>query len=144
MTDVANLIDSIFGTPFGGRLPGVAAFPPCNIDRYKTAEAVTFVITMAVAGYKKDQLEAFVDDDILVIRSGEVHSSPDDVHESRFKGTYSALHTGIARRHFIRKFQLSPNTKVDSLNLEDGILTVVLVEKMPEVKKPKMLMIEGA
>jgi molecular chaperone IbpA len=42
------------------------------------------------------------------------------------------LHVGIAQRGFERRFELADYVRVDSADLEDGLLVIDLVREVPE------------
>ena len=60
----------------------------------------------------------------------------DVVNESNY------VHKGIAARKFVRQFGLDEHMYVDSANMENGILKVVLKYDIPEEKKPKTIKIK--
>lgn len=49
------------------------------------------------------------------------------------------LHVGIAQRGFERRFELADYVRVESANLEDGLLIIDLVREVPEAMKPKKI-----
>ena len=53
------------------------------------------------------------------------------------------LHVGIAQRGFERRFELADYVRVESANLEDGLLVIDLVREVPEAMKPKKIEISG-
>ena len=52
------------------------------------------------------------------------------------------LHQGIAKRDWELNFALSEHIEVESAQLKDGILTVTLVNVVPEHLKPKTIKIK--
>jgi molecular chaperone IbpA len=108
-------------------------YPPYNIE--KTGEG-SYCISMAVAGFSRDELDLTVQENTLVItgRSGE----GEDRTERQF------LHRGIAKRAFERRFQLADTIKVTGASYRDGLLNVDLVREIPEHKKPRKIAIGGS
>ncbi len=51
------------------------------------------------------------------------------------------LHKGIAARSFTRKFTLADTIEVKGVSLEKGMLTIELLNVVPEEKKPKKIQI---
>ena len=102
---------------------GAEGYPPYNIERIPRASdgPETLRITLAVAGFRKDQLEVLVEDKQLVVRGRQ----EDD--KSR-----EYLHRGIAARQFQRTFVLADGIEVAAADLEHGLLTIDLVRNEPE------------
>lgn len=90
-------------------------YPPYNIERIQRAEAdpERLRITLAVAGFTRDQLEITLEENQLVIRGRQV----DD--KSRV-----FLHRGIAARQFQRSFLLADGMEVLGADLSNGLLSV--------------------
>ena len=105
------------------------AFPPVNI--VKTDE-YNFIIELAIAGYKKDEIEISAEKNSLKV-SGKKDEGED-------KRTY--LTKGIAGRKFSRQFVLSDTVVVKDANLEDGILSIALENVIPEEQKPRKIAIK--
>ena len=51
------------------------------------------------------------------------------------------IHKGIAKRSFLLKWKLLDTIEVQSVDLNDGILTVKLLNVIPESKRPKIFTI---
>jgi HSP20 family molecular chaperone IbpA len=98
-------------------------YPPYNIERIaQAAEAPERLrITVAVAGFTRDQLDVSVEERQLVIRGRQL----DD--KSR-----QYIHRGIAARQFQRTFVLADGIEVRSADLSNGLLSVDLVRLEPE------------
>jgi HSP20 family molecular chaperone IbpA len=112
---------------------GSDGYPPYNIERIaKTdAEPEKLRITLAVAGFMRDQLEVTVEEGQLVIRGRQQDEKPRDF-----------LHRGIAARQFQRVFLLAEGMRVATADLAHGLLTVDLVRPEPSrvVKKIDIMM----
>lgn len=106
-------------------------YPPYNIE--KSGED-GYRITMAVAGFREDDLDVNLKDNTLAI-TGQQKEGEDNV-------TY--LHRGIAGRSFERRFQLAEDIRVVSAALENGLLHIDLVREVPEHKKPRQIEIASA
>ena len=106
-------------------------YPPFNIER-RGEDA--YRITLAVAGFKPAELELTAQQNLLVIqgRKGD---------EPQPGGQF--LHLGIAQRGFERRFELADFVRVDSANLEDGLLVIDLVREVPEAMKPRKIAVNG-
>ena len=98
-------------------------YPPYNIERLAREQdnPERLRITLAVAGFTRDQLEVTVEENQLVIRGKQ----QDD--KSRHY-----LHRGIAARQFQRTFVLADGMDVLSADLRNGLLSVDLARPEPE------------
>ncbi len=106
-------------------------YPPYNIE--KTGEDA-YRITVAVAGFGRDDLGVEVRDGVLLVRG----KTADDADGVKY------LHRGIAGRAFERSFQLAEHVRVDAADLVNGMLTVDLVRELPEARKPRRVDIKSA
>lgn len=102
---------------------GGDGYPPYNIERVARGEhgPEMLRITLAVAGFSRDQLEVTVEDNQLVVRGRQ----EDD--KSR-----EYLHRGIAARQFQRTFVLAEGIEVRSADLDNGLLVIDLVRHVPD------------
>jgi molecular chaperone IbpA len=116
---LAQLLDSV-GVDDG--------YPPYNIERLGDNE---YRITMAVAGFNKDEFKVDVKEQSLVVSGVK---KPDD-KERTF------MHRGIATRSFERRFQLADYVEVKGAEFKDGLLHIDLVRNLPERMKPRTIAI---
>ncbi|HEY4134417.1 MAG TPA: Hsp20 family protein [Alphaproteobacteria bacterium] len=93
-------------------------YPPYNVEQ---TGANALRITLAVAGFTRDELTVGVEENELVVRGKQV----DD--ENRVY-----LHRGIAARQFQRRFVLAEGIEVTGAALANGLLSVDLVR--PEIE----------
>ncbi|GGK27483.1 Hsp20 family protein [Salinarimonas ramus] len=98
-------------------------YPPYNIERLpRTAqEPEKLRITLAVAGFTRDQLEVTLEECQLVIRGRQTDDK-----------TRHFLHRGIAARQFQRSFLLADGMEVVGADLTNGLLSIDLVRPEPE------------
>ena len=108
--------------------PEVSSYPPYNIE--KTGDD-SYRLTMAVAGFRPEELDLVVKENTLVI-SGKVASDGQ-------KG--EVLYRGIAGRAFERRFVLADHIVVDGADLQNGLLHVGLKRVVPEALKPRRIAI---
>jgi molecular chaperone IbpA len=123
--------DPMFATLQALSAAKTATYPPYNLTKKKDK----FILEVALAGYRKEDLEIFVEDRTLVIQTLPV----DDLEEDDDIEDAESLHHGIAQRSFTQKFALSEYIVVKSAIMKDGILLVVLENELPEEKKPKKI-----
>jgi len=97
-------------------------YPPYNIERIAPADGARekLRITIALAGFTRDQLEIVVEDNQLAVRGKQA----DD--KSR-----EYLYRGIAARQFTRTFVLADGLEVQSAELANGLLAIDLVRNEP-------------
>jgi molecular chaperone IbpA len=107
------------------------SYPPYNIE--KLGEDA-YRITMAVAGFTKDEIDITWQESTLTV-TGKALDSDESGH---------FLHRGIARRAFVRRFQLADHIKVGNASLSDGLLNIDLVREVPETLKPRKIEIAAA
>ena len=95
-------------------------YPPFNIEAVADN---AYRITLAVAGFREDDLAITVEDRQLVIRGRQ---SDDD-------GSRVFLHRGIAARAFQRSFVLADGVEVAGATMENGLLHIDLQRSVPEM-----------
>jgi molecular chaperone IbpA len=118
----ASLFDQGAGNDDG------TGFPPYNIERLGETE---YRITMAVAGFTRDEVKIELNGDALTVTGEKVAGDK----ASQF------LHRGIAARTFSRRFQLAEHVEVKGADMTDGLLHVDLVRNVPERLKPRTIAI---
>ena len=94
-------------------------YPPYNLVQLNNHESK---LEIALAGFKKDQLQVFTE-------FGKLHVEGSK-EESEVDGTF--VHKGLAQRSFKRVWTVSDDTKVGSVKFEDGLLTVELKKIVPK------------
>lgn len=105
------------------------SFPPYNVIQLENED--TYLIELALAGYSENDVKIIEKDGTLTI-TGEKKE-----HENKY------LHKGIAGRSFTRSFSLGEHMEVQSAELSDGILNIILVRNIPEEKLPKQIEINS-
>jgi molecular chaperone IbpA len=107
-------------------------YPPFDIEKVSDDQ---YRITLAVAGFKREDIDITALQNMLVITGRRAN-------ESRNKdGNF--LHIGIATRAFERRFELADFVRVTSAELADGLLVVELLREVPEAMKPRKIEIGG-
>jgi HSP20 family molecular chaperone IbpA len=98
-------------------------YPPYNIERISKDDGRSELlrITLAVAGFSRDQLDITLEDSQLTVRGKQA----DD--KSR-----EYLYRGIAARQFARTFVLADGIEVKSADLSNGLLSIDLHRLEPE------------
>ena len=116
----ASLIDSALGAD------PQPSYPPYNIE---LVEENRYRITMAVAGFDRQEIDIEVERDTLKIVG---RKSKEDVPKNY-------LHRGLAARNFEQRFQLADYLKVSGATLENGLLSIDLAREIPEAMKPRKI-----
>ena len=98
---------------------GNDGYPPYNIEQ--TSDQ-TYRITLAVAGFRDEDLAITLEDSSLVIRGRQTDDSDGRIF----------LHRGIAARQFQRSFVLAEGVEVGEATMENGLLHVDLNRKVPQ------------
>jgi HSP20 family molecular chaperone IbpA len=98
-------------------------YPPYNIERVARDgnHPERLRITLAVAGFTRDQLDVTLEESQLVIRGRQ-----QDDKSRQF------LHRGIAARQFQRTFVLVEGMEVLGADLRNGLLSIDLVRPQPD------------
>ena len=98
-------------------------YPPYNIERLARTEnePERLRITLAVAGFTRDQLEITLEEKQLAVRGRQADDK-----------TRHFLHRGIAARQFQRAFLLADGMEVLGADLSNGLLSIDLARPEPE------------
>jgi molecular chaperone IbpA len=103
-------------------------YPPYDVLKL---DEDTYQVSIAVAGFTKNDIEISVEDNTLIVK-GEIVEVTD--------GEY--LHKGIASRKFTRTFALGEYMEVAGAEIKDGMLHIGIDRIVPEEKKPKTIKIK--
>ncbi|GGA38318.1 Hsp20 family protein [Pelagibacterium lentulum] len=93
-------------------------YPPFNIERIANNDgSELFLISVAVAGFARNELEVIAEDNQIIVRGRQTED-----------GARQYLHRGIAARQFQRTFLMADGMRVEGAELSDGLL-VIRVER---------------
>ena len=109
-----RLVDSVAKASADG-------YPPYNIEQVGE-DGIR--ITLAVAGFRRVDLDIQLEDNQLMIQGRQAEESADKVF----------LHRGIAGRQFQRRFVLAEGIEVETASLENGLLHIDLVRPQPKIR----------
>jgi molecular chaperone IbpA len=118
---LASLIDTISTAD-----RSQSAYPPYNIE---LLEPDNYRISMAVAGFEEDEIIVESKQNTLTISASKAQKDAERKY----------LHRGIAQRDFKHQFRLEDHVQVVSATMENGLLHIDLVRKIPEAMKPKRI-----
>lgn len=138
--DIQNLFtrstvgaERLFDDFFSGRAE--ANYPPYNIVALSEND---YRITLAVAGFSREELEITVDNGRLTLKgTKEPAVAPEEGEKFPL-----VLHRGIAERNFERQFKLMEYVAVSGVKLQDGLLIVDLKRELPDALKPRTIQID--
>jgi HSP20 family molecular chaperone IbpA len=101
---------------------GADGYPPYNIERLARddTQPERLRITLAVAGFTRDQLEVVTEENQLLIRGRQQEDK-----------TRQYIHRGIAARQFQRTFVLAEGMEVLGADLRNGLLSIDLARPEP-------------
>ena len=111
------------------------SYPPYNLIQKETHH---YLIEIAVAGFKQNEIDITTEDKKLIIEGRTSDKKSEEYTEKEY------LHRGLARRDFIHEFVLAETVVVEKANISDGILTVELKNIIPEEKKPRKIKINSS
>lgn len=104
---------------------GTTNYPPFNLIKNNNN---SYVIEIAVSGFKENELEVIKDDSKLRI-SG-------NIEETKEKSDVVYLRHKLAKRSFKLEFLIGKYVNITDITLENGILLIVLDKIIPEEAKP--------
>ena len=99
-------------------------YPPYNLIKESN---VNFRLEIALAGYKRDDIEVTTEWNKLFVEAKKSGDVGDEY-----------LHQGLAKRAFVRTWTLSDDVEVRDVSFENGLLTVKLNRVIPEHQKKKV------
>jgi molecular chaperone IbpA len=105
-------------------------YPPYDLLKL---DEDTYRISLAVAGFSREDINISVDNGTLIIKGELVEVVDAEV-----------VHKGIAGRKFVRSFALGEYMEVTGAEMKDGMLHINVDRIIPEDKKPKTIEIKLA
>jgi molecular chaperone IbpA len=104
------------------------SYPPYDLLKL---DEDTYRISIAIAGFSKDDINVSIDNGTLIIKGEIVEVTDAEV-----------VHKGIAGRKFTRSFALGEYMEVTGADMKDGMLHINVDRIVPEDKKPKTIKIK--
>lgn len=105
-------------------------YPPHNIRKLKDH---VYALDIAVAGFKQADIEVSVEKQVLTIKGTKPESSTHDDY----------LYRGLALRSFEKQIPLVDTAEVRDAWIEDGILTVLVENVIPEKARKKLIKVSA-
>ncbi len=104
-------------------------YPPYNLIKHDSSN---YEIQIALAGFKREEIEVSTESNILKVASKTSGSDP--------KVEY--LHKGVSRRSFVFTKQLSDDVRVVDVAFNDGLLIISLEKIVPDHMKKTTYMVK--
>jgi molecular chaperone IbpA len=104
------------------------SYPPYDLLKL---DEDTYRISIAIAGFSKNDINVSVDNGTLIIKGEIVEVTDAEI-----------VHKGIAGRKFTRSFALGEYMEVTGAEMKDGMLHINVDRIIPEDKKPKTIKIK--
>jgi molecular chaperone IbpA len=104
------------------------SYPPYDLLKL---DEDTYRISLAIAGFSKEDINVSVDNGTLIIKGEIVEVTDAEI-----------VHKGIAGRKFTRTFALGEYMEVTGADLKDGMLHINVDRIVPEEKKPRTIKIK--
>lgn len=99
-------------------------YPPYNLVKENN---IKFRLEIALAGYKKEDIEVSTEWNKLYVEAKKIEDSTDEY-----------VHHGLAKRAFTRTWTLSDDVVVGDISFSDGLLIITLNRVIPEHQKRKV------
>lgn len=128
--DIPTILDSLYNMDdwftriktYPNSMP--SNYPPYNVIKVDSSNVV---IEMAVAGFKREDLEVTTEKNMLTVSSMK-----------EYEDTREYAYRGLARRAFKKTWELSEDSVIDKVTYEDGILSIYIKQVIPEEKMKKV------
>ena len=102
-------------------------YPPYNVSQ----DGDNYTIELALAGFKESEIS-------ITYEPGKL-----TVSGSNDKNSGEYLHKGIATREFTKTWTVADTIEVNSAVFSDGVLTIELINVIPESNKPQNIPISS-
>ena len=99
-------------------------YPPHNVVNGSDGRTI---LELALAGFTRGDIEVETERNVLTVSA---HKAPAD-KERKY------AHKGISYRTFSRNWQMADDVEVESVDFEDGLLSITLRKELPEKQKRK-------
>lgn len=101
-------------------------YPPLNIINLENGKTL---VEFALAGFNRDELKVYTEDGkLVVVGEKKVSESTNDLNYQ---------YRGFARRSFGQTLSLLETSVVESVDFENGVLTIIVDSVLPEHRKRK-------
>ena len=105
-------------------------YPPHDIVKHSDT---SYTISVAVAGFKEDELDVAVENNVLTISGNQVNREEVDY-----------VYKGISSKSFTKVLTLAEHVVVRSATYEHGLLSIHVEVVVPEELKPRKIAISSS
>lgn len=109
-------------------------YPPHNLIKLQGGDS--YIIEMAVAGFKREDIEVTLEENTKLIVTAR------KLAKDHLPSGAEYIYNSLASRNFSKRWVLAENIRVESVGLEDGILSIRLTKYVPENKRARRLEIK--
>jgi len=99
-------------------------YPPYNVVNGSDGRTI---LELALAGFTRGDIEVETERNVLTVSA---RKAPADKEREY-------AHKGISYRTFSRNWQMADDVEVESVDFEDGLLSITLKKELPEKQKRK-------
>tara|TARA_R100000081_G_scaffold25996_1_gene11560 strand:- start:29 stop:433 length:405 start_codon:yes stop_codon:yes gene_type:complete len=99
-------------------------YPPHNVVNGSDGRTI---LELALAGFSRGDIEVETERNVLTVSA---RKAPADKEKNY-------AHKGISYRTFSRNWQMADDVEVESVDFEDGLLSITLRKELPEKQKRK-------
>ena len=99
-------------------------YPPYNVINGSDGRTV---LELALAGFTRGDIEVETERNVLTVSAKKSPPSKERNY----------AHKGISYRTFSRNWQMADDVEVESVDFEDGLLSITLKKELPEKQKRK-------
>lgn len=137
-----DLSDSLFADRFNridrlfSQLTGSTPLPSTPSYNIRRLEDNRYELTLSVPGWKESELE-------IETVGGQLNISGKREEEKTEHGEEGWIHRGIRRSDFRASYSLPEHVNVTGASLENGLLTIALLQDIPEEEKPQRIAINA-
>ncbi len=132
-SDRFNRIDKLFSQLTGDN--PVTSVPAYDLQR---VEDNRYALTLCVPGWKEHELEIELRGGRLSVAGHRDDVSGESSGEARQENS-GWIHRGISRHDFQLSFSIPEHMKVTGASLADGLLSIDLIQEIPESEKPRRI-----
>lgn len=132
-SDRFSRIDKLFSQLTGDR--PVTAAPAYDLQR---VEDNRYTLTVSVPGWKEHELAIELSGGRLSV-SGKKESVTQNGSDEASEENRGWIHRGISRHDFQLSFSMPEHMKVTGASLAEGLLSMTLLQEIPESEKPRRI-----
>jgi molecular chaperone IbpA len=103
-------------------------YPPHSVYEYVDGNVKKFLVELAVAGFKRDELTVEKSGEYIFIKGAQ----------KSIEGKGTIIYRGLSKRDFNLKILVAKFVEVSAVKLEDGLLKIELEYVIPDEEKTRI------